>query len=68
MPVGLWAVFAALAAGYLLAGVVVLAFGIETRGMMLEDAALETASDVQTAAPSRLAVPAGAGQTAGRSC
>ena len=43
VPIGLWAVFGALAAGYLLAGVVVLAFGIETKGMMLEDAALETA-------------------------
>jgi MFS family permease len=42
---GIWAVFAALAAGYLLAGIVVLAFGIETRGMILEDAALETSSE-----------------------
>jgi putative MFS transporter len=45
VPVGLWAVFAALASGYLLAGLVVLAFGIETKGMILEDAALETVSE-----------------------
>jgi putative MFS transporter len=42
VPMGIWAPFAILAAGYLLAGVVIASFRIETMGLVLEDAALET--------------------------
>lgn len=41
VPVGIWALFALLAAGYFLAGVVIVAFNIETKKLVLEDAALE---------------------------
>lgn len=54
VPISVWAVFGTLAAGYLLAGIVVLAFGIETKGMVLEDAALETPPEQpETSAPAR---------------
>jgi putative MFS transporter len=42
VPVGLNAVFVVLAAGYLVAAIVVLSFGLETKGLVLEDAALES--------------------------
>ncbi len=41
VPVGIWAVMGMLAGGYLLAGVVILSFRIETMGLVLEDAALD---------------------------
>jgi MFS transporter, putative metabolite:H+ symporter len=51
VPFGLTLVFALLAAGYLLAAVVVLSFNIETRGLVLEDAALDGVAPVPQAAP-----------------
>jgi putative MFS transporter len=44
VPIGLGVVFATLSAGYLVAGLVVILFGIETKGMILEEAALEAGS------------------------
>lgn len=44
MPVGIWALFVLLAAGYLLAGVFIVAFRTETTGLSLEEAALESMS------------------------
>ena len=41
VPMGLTSVFVVLAAGYLLAAIVVLYFGFETKGLVLEKAALE---------------------------
>ncbi|MBS0233417.1 MAG: MFS transporter [Proteobacteria bacterium] len=42
VPVGTWAIFGLLAAGYCLAGVVIACFKIETAGLNLEDSALES--------------------------
>ncbi|WP_414463715.1 MFS transporter [Hyphomicrobium sp. DY-1] len=44
VPFGPWALFALLAAGYLLAGIVIVSFRIETAGLNLEDAALDADS------------------------
>jgi putative MFS transporter len=43
VPIGLGAVFATLSLGFLVAALVVLLFGIETKGLILEEAALEAA-------------------------
>ena len=50
VPVGLNAVFVVLAAGYLVAAIVVLAFGLETKGLVLEEAALESGTGITGAA------------------
>jgi len=41
VPIGLTYVFVILATGYLVAAIVVLSFGFETKGLVLESAALE---------------------------
>ena len=50
VPVGLTYVFVILATGYLVAAIVVLSFGFETKGLVLESAALEKPRSGPTAA------------------